>query len=128
MIGVDTNVIVRLIVNDDADQVARAARLFEAEAILIPATVLIEAEWVLSRTYRLDRSTVARAFDNLIRLPNVTIDQPQRIAWALSAFQDGMDFADAVHLGTAAAIEKFASFDQALVRDALARQIHAFEP
>lgn len=128
MIGVDTNVVVRLIVNDDPEQVARAAHLFEANEILIPSSVLIETEWVLSKTYDLDRATVAEAIARLIDLANVTVDEPQRIAWALSAFAEGMDFADAVHIRTAAPIARFASFDRALVKAAVSHQVDAFEP
>ena len=128
MIGVDTNVIVRLIVNDDPDQVSRAAQLFSANDILVPSSVLIETEWMLSHTYGLDRAVVADAIGRLVDLANVTVDEPQRIAWALKAFAEGMDFADAVHVRTPAAIERFASFDKALVKAALQRQVDAFEP
>jgi predicted nucleic-acid-binding protein len=128
MIGVDTNVIVRLIVNDDLAQVERAARLFAANEILIPSSVLIETEWVLSQAYGLNRSVVADAIGRVIDLANVTVDEPQRISWALAAFAEGMDFADAVHVRTPAAIGRFASFDKALVKAARRRQVDAFEP
>lgn len=128
MIGVDTNVIVRLVVNDDPAQAERAAKLFASEQILIPSTVLIETEWVLSQTYRLDRGVVAEALSRVIDLANVTVDEPQRIGWALAAFAQGMDFADAIHVRTPAPIERFATFDKALVKAARKRQVDAFEP
>jgi hypothetical protein len=47
MFAVDTNVVVRYLVNDNAAQAARARRLVEREDIFVPLTVLLETEWVL---------------------------------------------------------------------------------
>ena len=60
MIAADTNVIVRLLTDDEPRQTAQARRLFETETIFLPKTVLLEAEWVLRRLYRLDPLPVAR--------------------------------------------------------------------
>lgn len=53
MVAVDTNVLVRLLVNDDARQARRARALFEREEIFISPTVLLESEWVLRSAYGL---------------------------------------------------------------------------
>jgi len=47
MVAVDTNVLVRLLVNDDARQTRRARALIEREQVFISATALLESEWVL---------------------------------------------------------------------------------
>jgi len=47
MLAVDTNLLVRIVANDDPEQVRRATSLFETERIFVPKTVLLETEWVL---------------------------------------------------------------------------------
>jgi predicted nucleic-acid-binding protein len=51
MFAVDTNIVVRYLVNDSAAQAARARRLVEREDIFVPLTVLLETEWVLRGVY-----------------------------------------------------------------------------
>jgi predicted nucleic-acid-binding protein len=53
VIAVDTNVIVRLVANDDPAQSPRAARLFAREDVYVPKTVVLETEWVLRVAYEL---------------------------------------------------------------------------
>ena len=53
MLAVDTNVVVRLLVNDDPRQGALARRLFELDEIFIGVTVLLESAWVLESVYGL---------------------------------------------------------------------------
>ena len=112
MHAVDTNVLVRLLTGDDADQTKRAVALFTKETIFIPKTVLLETEWVLRRLYRLDRKVVVSAFLKLSGLDNVEIEQPLAIAQALQWCDRGMDFADALHLASSQSSQKFATFDE----------------
>ena len=114
MHAVDTNVLVRLLTNDDAVQSRRAAALFKKETIFIPKTVLLETEWVLRRLYRLDRIVVVNAFRKLSGLANVEIEQPPMIFQALQWREEGMDFADALHLASSQRASKFATFDERL--------------
>lgn len=118
MHAVDTNVLVRLLTEDDADQTKRAVALFKKEAIFIPKTVLLETEWVLRRLYRLDRKVVVSAFRKLSGLGNVEIEQPLVLAQALQWCEDGMDFADALHLASSQNSRKFATFDEQMKKDA----------
>ena len=69
MISVDTNVLVRLLTNDDPAQARRAARIMEKEDIFIPKTVLLETEWVLRHAYKIERSNILTAFRTLLGLP-----------------------------------------------------------
>jgi predicted nucleic-acid-binding protein len=112
MHAVDTNVLVRLLANDDAEQSKRAAALFKKETIFIPKTVLLETEWVLRRLYHLDRIVVVNAFRKLSGLPNVEIEQPLAIVQALQWCEGGMDFADALHLASSQNASKFVTFDE----------------
>lgn len=118
MHAVDTNVLVRLLTEDDADQTKRAVALFKKEAIFIPKTVLLETEWVLRRLYRLDRNVIVSAFRKLSGLGNVEIEQPLVLVQALQWCEDGMDFADALHLASSQNSRKFATFDEQMKKDA----------
>jgi predicted nucleic-acid-binding protein len=112
MHAVDTNVLVRLLTEDDAAQLKRAVALFRKEAIFIPKTVLLETEWVLRRLYRLECAVVVNAFRKLSGLANVEIEQPLAVTQALQWCEGGMDFADALHLASSQTCRKFATFDE----------------
>jgi predicted nucleic-acid-binding protein len=118
MHAVDTNVLVRLLTGDDAAQAKRAAALFKKESIFIPKTVLLETEWVLRRLYRLKRATVVSSLRKLCGLENVELEHPLVVAQALQWCEDGMDFADALHLASSHSASKFATFDEQMKRDA----------
>lgn len=118
MIAVDTNVLVRLLTADDPDQTARAAALFEREAVLIPKTVLLETEWVLRYSYRLDAAGVLTGFVRLLGLPSVTVEDEAAVADALALYERGVDFADALHLSSAKQAAVFATFDSRLKKRA----------
>lgn len=118
MHAVDTNVLVRLLTGDDAAQSKRAAALFKKESIFIPKTVLLETEWVLRRLYRLERMTVVGSLRKLGGLGNVELEQPLVVAQALQWCEDGMDFADALHLASSHGAGKFATFDEQMKKDA----------
>jgi predicted nucleic-acid-binding protein len=118
MIAVDTNVIVRLLTADDPSQTQEARRLFETETVFLPKTVLLEAEWVLRRLYRLGSLQVTKALDSLISLPNVQCEDEATVRRALDLKHDGMDFADALHFASSRMTSRFATFDQRMIKTA----------
>lgn len=118
MHAVDTNVLVRLLTGDDVERTKRVAALFKKETIYIPKTVLLETEWVLLRLYGLERKAVLSAFRKVSGLVNVEIENPLVVTQALEWCDDGMDFADALHLASSHASEKFATFDAQLRKSA----------
>lgn len=118
MIAVDTNVLVRLLTGDDPGQTKRAAELFRRENILIPKTVLLETEWVLRYGYQLSPPAILAAFQKLLGLPQVTLEDGPGIAEALTRYEAGMDFADALYLASGRAAEAFATFDARLKKRA----------
>ena len=118
MIGVDTNVLVRLLTGDDPDQAGRAANLFARENIFIPKTVLLETEWVLRYSYELPPRVVLAAFRNVLGLPQVVVEDSGALVEALARYEDGMDFADALHLASARKADGFATFDTRLKKRA----------
>ena len=118
MLAVDTNLIVRLLANDDAAQTRRAAALFASEQIYISKTVLLESEWVLRFSYELPPKIILQALRNLVGLPNVMVEQQREIAEALDGFEQGLDFADALHLASSRRAGRFATFDKKLIKRA----------
>jgi predicted nucleic-acid-binding protein len=118
MLAVDTNLIVRLLTRDDADQARRAAALFSGEQIVISKTVLLETEWVLRFSYELPRNTILLALRNVAGLPNVHLEREDEIAAALDGLEQGLDFADALHLAGSRCAGRFATFDKKLVNRA----------
>jgi predicted nucleic acid-binding protein len=119
VIVVDTNILVRFLVDDDeAGQHARAVRILAGGDILLLDGVLLETEWVLRSRYRFARKEIAQAFRGLIALPGVRLADDQRVQRALDWHEAGLDFADALHLATLRADDRFVTFDRDLVRRA----------
>lgn len=112
MLAVDTNVIVRYLTRDDAEQFAKASALIQNEDVYVCTTVLLETEWVLRHGYRFSREQVITALAAVAGLPRVTLEDPASTAKALDWTARGMDFADALHLAKAAGCDAFVSFDQ----------------
>jgi len=85
---------------------------------IIPKSVLLETEWVLRYCYELDRVTVLETFQKLLGLPHLTVEDPQAVSQALSSYEQGLDFADALHLASSGEASKFVTFDGDLVKNA----------
>lgn len=96
----------------------QARRLFDTETVFLPKTVLLEAEWVLRRLYRLDRLAVSRALNALMALPSVRCEDAAAVTLALAWSGDGLDFADALHVASSRTASRFVTFDQALIKAA----------
>jgi predicted nucleic-acid-binding protein len=114
MLAVDTNVIIRYLTRDDAEQFAKANALIGAEDVYVCTTVLLETEWVLRRGYRFRRDRVIAALTAFAGLPRVSLEDPVLAAKALDWARSGLDFADALHLAKAEGCEAFVTFDQRL--------------
>lgn len=118
MISIDTNILVRLLTNDDKAQAKYAADLIENNAVFIPKTVLLETEWVLRYTYELDSSVILVALNKLLGLTNVTTEDPTCVLQALEWYESNFDFADALHLASSSNATKFATLDKHLIKQA----------
>lgn len=119
MTALDTNILVRVLTDDDPMQVQAARDLLASDdAFRVPVTVILETGWVLEAIYELDRSVVADGLRHFFGLPNVEVARPQEVARALTWYEDGLDFADAVHLALSQDADQLATFDQAFVREA----------
>lgn len=119
MIAIDTNVLVRIILNDDVAQVAASLRLFQSgEPVYVLDSVLLETAWVLKVRYAVPIADIADALEAVLREPYIVTEAPMAVD-AIEWYRSGMDFADAIHLaGAASRCEKLATFDGAFIRKA----------
>jgi predicted nucleic-acid-binding protein len=124
VISIDTNVLVRLVAADDAEQAARARALFAAEHVFVAKTVLLETEWVLRSRYDGDQATIHDAFTRLFGLSNVSIEDRDAVLRALALYADGVDFADALHLVSSVRSAEFVTFDVKLTKRAARLRTH----
>jgi predicted nucleic-acid-binding protein len=114
VIAIDTNVLVRLLVVDDAKQCAAARALVETSRVLILRTVLLECEWVLRSRFDVGRKLIHSFFEGLSETSGIEIEAESATRRAIDAYGKGVDFADALHAtGTA---HVFHTFDAKLVR------------
>jgi predicted nucleic-acid-binding protein len=121
VIAVDTNVLVRLLTGDDAAQFKASEKLFASATLFIPDTVLLEAEWVLRAAYDLKPADVCAGFRRLLGLANVNVADGQRVARAIGWHEDGLDFADALHLAHCQSHEAMKTFDANFIKRARTR-------
>lgn len=90
MIGLDTNVLVRYIAQDEPVQAAIATRLvegFTAEAPGFISTVtLVETVWVLARAYKTPKADLLRIIEGLLRARELMVENVETHYLALNAF------------------------------------------
>lgn len=116
MIGLDTNVVVRVLIRDEPSQTKRALELFESEALWMSKTVLLETEWVLRSAYSLSRGEILEGIRKLLGYPHVKVEDRLVVLRALHWSESGLDFADALHLASVGPADRFATFDGPLAR------------
>ncbi len=100
MTGIDTNVLVRYLVQDDPDQAKKAARFIANECSsddpgLLNRIVLCELVWVLESAYGYPREKVAFALEKILRTTQFRIEDHQEAWSSFREYQEGGDFADA---------------------------------
>lgn len=119
MIGLDTNVLVRYIMQDDAKQSLKATKIIEAldgidHSGYVTLVSVIELVWVLGTSYELTRAQVAQALDSLIRAKQLKIEGADQVMRALRIFKIGKsDFADCLieRSANSAGCEETMTFD-----------------
>jgi predicted nucleic-acid-binding protein len=118
----DTNVLVRVLVEDDVRQSTIAeSTLSRAEMVALATPALCELVWVLSRGYKLPGADIAEALRRILASANVVVNRPA-VEAGLGVLDQGGDFADGViaYEGKRLGAETFVSFDKKAVRLALA--------
>jgi len=131
MIGVDTNVLVRYLVQDHPQQASQATRVLEQSCTRetpgrVALMVLCELVWVLRRAYGYEKSVVVEVLERLLMTDALAIEQ-EDLAWkALGSFKAGAaDFADyvIVHANEQAGCEHTVTFDSKLAQHPLAQAV-----
>jgi predicted nucleic-acid-binding protein len=120
MSALDTNVLARYIVQDDAPQLAAVKRLIsrslaEGSTLFVPVTVVLELEWVLRSNFEFGKDDVLLALSSLFSAAELTFESERALEVALQLFRKGSaDFADCLHvaLATQAGEQPLWTFDK----------------
>jgi predicted nucleic-acid-binding protein len=124
MIGLDTNVLVRYIMQDDSKQSPLATRLVESLTAespgFVPLVAIVELAWVLSSAYDLSRSQLVEAFEALLRTQELVVERGDTVWKGLRLLQrSGGDFADCLIAcsAEAAGCAKTLTFDRGAAKN-----------
>jgi predicted nucleic-acid-binding protein len=129
MPSLDTNVLVRWLLDDDPAQAQRAKRLFESKRanqtrLFVPNTVTLELEWVLRSRYQLDKAAVLSALNALLETQEIDFQDEAALERALHLYRlASAEFADCLHAGIASGAER----SPLLTFDAKAARLAAVE-
>lgn len=118
MVAVDTNIVIRLLTQDDEQQYNYSLQLFQKHDIFMPDTVILETEWVLRFAYNFKPEEICAALRNLFGLPNVQLTNESMMAQVLQWHEQGLDFADALHLAQCQECLVMYTFDSKFVKKA----------
>jgi len=124
MIGLDTNILVRYLTQDDPLQSRKATeiierRLSEENPGFVSIVVMVETVWVLDRAYRLAAHEIAAAVERMLQADALVVENEQVVFLAMIALKKGQgSFADAViaALGARANCSCTLTFDQKALR------------
>jgi predicted nucleic-acid-binding protein len=132
MVGLDTNVLVRYVAQDDPRQSAAASRLIEAlspaEPGFITMVVLVESVWVMEDVYGATRDRLGEVVQALLEAQSLVVESAESVWRALASFRKGKaDFADCLIARVCAAqgCTVTWTFDKAAARDAGMRLLGA---
>lgn len=124
MIGLDTNILVRYLAQDDPEQSLQASeiierRLSEADPGFISIVAMVETVWVLDRAYGLSGRDIAAAVERMLQADALAIESEQEVFTAMTALKEGHgSFADALiaALGAKAGCSATLTFDRKALR------------
>jgi predicted nucleic-acid-binding protein len=124
MIGLDTNVLVRYLAQDDPVQSAKATalierRLTEQDPGFIGVVAMVETVWVLERAYGLVDADIAAAIERTLQVDALVVESEQEVFTAMVALKEGRgSFADALigALGASAGCSHSLTFDRKALR------------
>jgi predicted nucleic-acid-binding protein len=108
MPALDTNVLVRYVVQDDQAQLAEARRLIrkcvaDGQTLFVPVTVALELEWVLRASFEYAKDEVMETLSSLFSAAELIFESERSLEVALQLYRNGSaDFADCLHIALAA--------------------------
>ena len=122
MRALDTNVLARFFIDDADDSQAAKQRPLAiaalAERSFVSVTVLLELEWVMRGFYAFAPKEIARTLRALASIEHITLEDRDAVLFAVDAFDNGLDFADAMHLARSRRASGFVTFDRRLAKRA----------
>ena len=128
MIALDTNVLVRFLVQDEPEQARIAGEMIErltgTDPGFVGREVLVELVWVLERAYGYSRSEIAGALDGLLSATELVIEAADDVGPALELYRnDGFGFADLMIVAAARRVgaAELVTFDRKSARLPLVR-------
>lgn len=131
MIGLDTNVLVRYIMQDDARQSQLASRLVESLTAetpgFVPLVAVVELAWVLLSCYELNRAQFVTALEALLRTKEIVLEGAEVVWRAVRVYRDSSaDFADCLveRSAAAAGCERTMTFDRGAAKNCAMTLIH----
>ena len=127
MIAFDTSLLVRIAVGDHPEQKAAALALAEQHRVLNAKTVVLETEWVLRSRYGLRPTEILGFLSFLVGSEGVVMEDEPAIRRALAYYQQGADFADALHLATVGDTPLY-TLDKAFCKPAHPRLLRRAQP
>ncbi len=101
MIALDTNILIRLVVDDSPAQSHIAAQLVRDNQVFIAKTVLMESEWLLRHAYRLSRAQIVEFLLAVLDTTNTGVEYHPQVDRAMEWYRQGADFAGAPYLAVA---------------------------
>ena len=124
MIGLDSNILVRYLTQDDPIQSAKATevierRLTEENPGFVSIVAMVETVWVLDRAYELTTNEIAAAVERMLQTSVLVVENEQQVFTAMIAIKEGRcSFADAliVALGARVGCSRTLTFDQKTLR------------
>jgi predicted nucleic-acid-binding protein len=124
MPALDTNVLVRYVVQDDSRQLAAARHLIErcvgeGRSLFVPVTVTLELEWVLRAGFGYGKEDVLQVLSSLFSAAELSFESERALEVALQLYREGTaDFADCLHIALAvkAAEQPLWTFDRSAAK------------
>ena len=124
MAALDTNVLLRFLLQDDPKQSASATRLVRAagaagDSLYVSISVVLEMEWVLRSRFKLSKAAVVQTFLSLLETVELRFERTSALEWALNQYEEtSADFSDCLHaaLASQAGEQPLWTFDKAAAR------------
>jgi predicted nucleic-acid-binding protein len=124
MIGLDSNILVRYLTQDDPIQSPKATEVIERQLTeenpgFVSIVAMVETVWVLDRAYELATNEIAAAVERMLQTSVLVVENEQQVFTAMIALKEGRgSFADAliVALGARVGCSRTLTFDQKALR------------